>query len=128
MSLLLLSKHDLETIKVSQVLANGTLSKLLGNSSFSKLGFNPGGSPNLSEGLGTSTTWHSDLEAGQVGVLDEEGLTSNSGALDQDTVQVNDFNDASQLSGILSLLNQDDAADFNEFIESLIKRKRKIRI
>lgn len=119
MSLLLLGKHDLETIKVSQVLTDGTLSKLLGNSSFSKLGFNTGSSPDLGEGLGAGTTGHGDLEASQVGVLDEEGLTGNGGSLDQDTVQVDDFNDTSQLTSILALLNQDDAADFNEFIESL---------
>lgn len=114
-----MSKHNLETIKVSQVLADFTLSKLLGNGSFSELGFNTAGNPELGKGLGTGTTGHGNLERGQLGVADEEGLTGDSGALDEDAVEVDDFEDASQLSSKFAFLQQNDAADFNETIEYL---------
>lgn len=119
MSLLLLGQHDLEAVKVGQVLASFDASELLGNFGFSELGFNTGSSPDLSEGLGASATGHVDLEGSQAGTADSVGLAGDFGALDEDAVEVNDFQDAGELASELAFSQEDNAADFNEKIVSL---------
>ena len=114
-----MSQHDLETIKVSQVLAQSNTSKLLGNFGFSELGIDTGFGPDLGEGLGASTTGHGELEGSQAGATDGVGLTGDGGALDEDAVEVDDFQDAGELSSEFTFSQEDNAADFNEAIESL---------
>lgn len=121
-----MGQHDLEAVKVSQVLAQFDASKLLGNFSFSELGFDTTFSPNLGEDLGTGTTGHSDLERSQGSTTNGVGLTRDSWALDEDTVQVDNFQDASKLTSEFTFSQEDNAADFNKAIESLVVWERKM--
>ena len=76
---LLLSNHNLETVKVGQVTTNLELGKLLGSTSGSPLVGNTGGSPALADGGSASPTGKLNGELGQVDAADADDLALNLG-------------------------------------------------
>lgn len=128
MSLLLLSEHDLETIEIGQILANFSASEFLGSVGGSEFSINIGSSPALHHGLGAGSTRNINDNTSQVGVTNEERHTGNLGALDEDTVKIDDVKDDSGFTSEFSFFQQDNTTNFNESFKSLKKEEKKRRL
>lgn len=109
-SALLLQHHDLESFKVQQLSAALSRGQLLGPRGGGPLGVDARGGPSLVHGAGSGALGDLDHQGGQGDPGERDRLAGDLGAVDEDALLVDDFDDG----GKLGVVDEDDAANFDQ--------------
>ena len=116
--------HDLEALKVSEVLAFLTDGELLGNGGssplFVKLGFVRG----LFESTSAASTLNIDLLSGEGQSLQWHNHSGEIFAINEDSISVSDVDNSDHLSKVVAEVNESNSAGFHEVFVSLNVRTK----
>lgn len=122
-SLLLLSQHDLETIEIGQIFTDLRAGELLSRISGSKFGVDFTSSPGFEHSFSAGGTRDRNDDASQVGVADEERHTRDFGALNENTIKIDNVKNDSSLSSEFTFLQKDNSTNFNKSFKSLNRQR-----
>jgi len=110
--LLLLRYHNLESVKIGKVGSLLLGGKLLGPAGLLPLGLDLGLRPCLLEGLGAGVAGDLDGKVGEGDALVGDDLTGDAGnvlgTIDEALVLIDNVDDGSELSGLWSVVDEDD--------------------
>ena len=111
--------HDLEALKVGEVLASGSLGELLRDGHGGPLGGQTLLLHNLAKCASAGTTSNRNLHLGQRESLKWHNHSWEVLSVDKDTVLVRNVNDSDHLSVVVSEVNESNSASFHEVFVSL---------
>ena len=116
---LFLVDHNLEALKVAEVLAGVPCSELLGEGGGSPLGSEIGLLGGLGKSASASAAGDRDLHLGKRDSLQRHNLSWEVVSLNEDTVRVGDVNNSDLFAVVVAKVNEANSASFHEVFVSL---------